>query len=137
MNSPLYLSLLLPLLFASAFAQEETHGSDAAKSMGPAAFMWPPDREWGAAQDNTAPCGSASGVMNRTDFPLGILDSIAKMHCADGTSQWSNLPCHARRLLLRPSRHQLQQRYRILCSTPPLSLTFSSPSINGRLSSRN
>ncbi|PSK37290.1 hypothetical protein B9Z65_2032 [Elsinoe australis] len=70
MNSSLYLSLLLPLLFASAFAQEETHGSDAAKSMGPAAFMWPPDRKWGAAQDNTAPCGSASGVVNRTDFPL-------------------------------------------------------------------
>ncbi|KAK1764420.1 hypothetical protein QBC33DRAFT_497509 [Phialemonium atrogriseum] len=38
--------------------------------MGPAAFMWPPDREWTAAKDNTAPCGSPDGVGNRTEFPL-------------------------------------------------------------------
>ncbi|KAJ5322833.1 hypothetical protein N7452_011122 [Penicillium brevicompactum] len=38
--------------------------------MGPAAFLWPPDRAWGAAQDNTAPCGSSAGVTNRTEFPL-------------------------------------------------------------------
>lgn len=38
--------------------------------MGPAAFMWPPDREWSANMDNTAPCGTSQGVGNRTDFPL-------------------------------------------------------------------
>ncbi|KKY17475.1 gpi anchored protein [Phaeomoniella chlamydospora] len=38
--------------------------------MGPVAFLWPPDRAWGAAQDNTPPCGSQAGVTNRTEFPL-------------------------------------------------------------------
>ncbi|KAL2207813.1 hypothetical protein CC79DRAFT_1368670 [Sarocladium strictum] len=38
--------------------------------MGPAAFMWPPDRVWSAAADNQAPCGSVAGVGNRTNFPL-------------------------------------------------------------------
>ncbi|KAB8078469.1 hypothetical protein BDV29DRAFT_3173 [Aspergillus leporis] len=46
------------------------HGEEAAKEMGPVAFMWPTDRVWGAAYDNTAPCGSSSGVVNRTNFPL-------------------------------------------------------------------
>jgi hypothetical protein len=39
--------------------------------MGPVAFLWPADREWSAAADNTAPCGSSVGVTNRTNFPLG------------------------------------------------------------------
>ncbi|OQV02536.1 hypothetical protein CLAIMM_07722 [Cladophialophora immunda] len=51
-----------------ALAQE--HGEEYEKTMGPVAFLWPPDREWGAAQDNTAPCGSAASVTNRTEFPL-------------------------------------------------------------------
>lgn len=38
--------------------------------MGPVAFMWPADRIWDAAHDNTAPCGSAVGPSNRTIFPL-------------------------------------------------------------------
>ncbi|KAL4939958.1 hypothetical protein BDV06DRAFT_28394 [Aspergillus oleicola] len=46
------------------------HGEEAAKEMGPVAFLWPPDRSWGAAYDNNAPCGSASGVVNRTEFPM-------------------------------------------------------------------
>ncbi|VUC23784.1 unnamed protein product [Clonostachys rosea] len=41
-------------------------------NMGPAAFMWPPDRVWSGDADNTAPCGSiaAPNNSNRTDFPL-------------------------------------------------------------------
>lgn len=50
--------------------QETSHGDEESKEMGPVAFMWPPDREWGAAQDNTAPCGSSEGVTERTEFPL-------------------------------------------------------------------
>ncbi|KAE8356144.1 hypothetical protein BDV28DRAFT_145487 [Aspergillus coremiiformis] len=46
------------------------HGEEETKEMGPVAFMWPPDRPWAAAFDNTAPCGSSSGVTNRTDFPM-------------------------------------------------------------------
>jgi hypothetical protein len=46
------------------------HGDDYAETMGPVAFLWPPDREWGATKDNTAPCGSAAGVSNRTQYPL-------------------------------------------------------------------
>ncbi|KAB5563152.1 hypothetical protein GE09DRAFT_1056865 [Coniochaeta sp. 2T2.1] len=42
----------------------------ASEVMGPAAFMWPADRVWNAAMDNTAPCGSVAGVTTRTKFPL-------------------------------------------------------------------
>jgi hypothetical protein len=65
-----FIILLAHILGLWAFANAQERGEDAAKSMGPVAFMWPPDREWGAAQDNTSPCGSSSGVRNRTDFPL-------------------------------------------------------------------
>jgi hypothetical protein len=53
-----------------------------ATDMGPAAFLWPPDRAWGTAQDNTAPCGSSSGVTNRTDFPLSMhCDFSQRVYC--------------------------------------------------------
>ncbi|KAK3377609.1 hypothetical protein B0H63DRAFT_221023 [Podospora didyma] len=38
--------------------------------MGPAAFMWPPDRVWSGQMDNIAPCGSVDSVGTRTLFPL-------------------------------------------------------------------
>lgn len=41
--------------------------------MGPAAFLWPPDRAWAATEDNIPPCGSSTGVGNRTSFPLSML----------------------------------------------------------------
>ena len=63
-----YLALLVALY---SVARSQQHGEEAEKYMGPVAFMWPPDRTWGAAYDNIAPCGSASGVTNRTEFPLG------------------------------------------------------------------
>ncbi|EEP75980.1 conserved hypothetical protein [Uncinocarpus reesii 1704] len=64
-------SILLFVASSLPFAAgQSTHGDDESDKMGPVAFMWPPDREWGAAEDNTAPCGSAQGVTNRTDFPL-------------------------------------------------------------------
>lgn len=47
-----------------------------ADNMGPAAFLWPPDREWNADADNTAPCGSTAGVGTRTEFPLGKLNRV-------------------------------------------------------------
>ncbi|KAL4807581.1 hypothetical protein BDV18DRAFT_103470 [Aspergillus unguis] len=61
-------SILFMAFMASAQAQ--THGEEAAEEMGPVAFLWPPDRTWGAAYDNNAPCGSVSGASNRTQFPL-------------------------------------------------------------------
>ncbi|KAL4993124.1 hypothetical protein BDV10DRAFT_33001 [Aspergillus recurvatus] len=63
-------SRLALLIALSTVAMTQTHGEEAAKEMGPAAFLWPPDRTWGAAYDNNAPCGSTSGVSNRTQFPL-------------------------------------------------------------------
>ncbi|KAL6712650.1 hypothetical protein ACN47E_000527 [Coniothyrium glycines] len=52
-------------------ASAQAHGEgEEGSSMGPVAFMWPPDRTWDSASDNTAPCGSASGPSNRTIFPL-------------------------------------------------------------------
>ncbi|KAI1382296.1 hypothetical protein F4677DRAFT_401556 [Hypoxylon crocopeplum] len=49
----------------------EAHGEGAEGTiMGPVAFLWPDDRPWSASTDNSGPCGSPSGVVNRTTFPL-------------------------------------------------------------------
>ncbi|KAI2640630.1 hypothetical protein GGS26DRAFT_539095 [Hypomontagnella submonticulosa] len=54
-----------------AAADGEVHGEGVVGTkMGPVAFLWPDDRNWSATADNTAPCGSTDGVVNRTDFPL-------------------------------------------------------------------
>ena len=50
--------------------------SYSSSEMGPAAFMWPQDRPWTADADNTAPCGSSSGVGARTEFPLSMLKAF-------------------------------------------------------------
>lgn len=71
---------LLSLLALTIPTFSQDHGEEAATEMGPVAFMWPPDRVWGAAQDNRAPCGSAQGVVNRTEFPLGALSSFSVQH---------------------------------------------------------
>ncbi|KAM0433546.1 hypothetical protein ACHAPT_004426 [Fusarium lateritium] len=52
------------LAAAPAFAQTFSDG------MGPAAFMWPNDREWKADGDREAPCGSTAAVGKRNKFPL-------------------------------------------------------------------
>lgn len=62
--------LAVSIGFIARLALAQDHGDDAAREMGPVAFMWPPDRLWGADQDNHAPCGSAASVSNRTVFPL-------------------------------------------------------------------
>lgn len=62
---------LLALFGPSTASAQKPHGEEAAGKMGPVAFMWPPDREWKADQDNTAPCGSSAGVNKRTSFPTG------------------------------------------------------------------
>ncbi|KAM4060731.1 cytokine inducing-glycoprotein [Hirsutella rhossiliensis] len=48
--------------------------------MGPAAFMWPPDRVWLGKMDNTAPCGSSAAPGVRTKFPLngGLVALVAQ-----------------------------------------------------------
>jgi hypothetical protein len=61
---------ILPLLFLPLIYAQD-HGEEESKEMGPVAFMWPPDRNWGAAFDNIGPCGSNAQVVNRTEFPLG------------------------------------------------------------------
>jgi hypothetical protein len=75
MCSAFRLSLLISLtvlLSFTTFAAEE-HGTEEKKQMGPAAFLWPADRAWDANFDNTAPCGSNAGVVNRTDFPMSMI----------------------------------------------------------------
>ncbi|KAF2169143.1 hypothetical protein M409DRAFT_20369 [Zasmidium cellare ATCC 36951] len=62
-----------PLLIGTVLLQGlvAAHGdSHSSSEMGPAAFMWPEDRPWSADADNTPPCGSSSGVGERTEFPL-------------------------------------------------------------------
>ena len=67
------LSILLSLSswFSGSALAQEPHGEDEKKHMGPVAFMFPPNRPWSADADNTPPCGTSSGVFNRTDFPRG------------------------------------------------------------------
>ncbi|EXJ94883.1 hypothetical protein A1O1_00001 [Capronia coronata CBS 617.96] len=79
LSVPNVLLLLLAYTAGRARAQEE-HGEEASKEMGPVAFMWPPDRLWGADVDNRAPCGSASAPGNRTIFPLlnGVVSLVAQ-----------------------------------------------------------
>jgi len=56
------------------------HGSSFANTMGPVTFLYPETRQWAADVDNIAPCGSNSGVRNRSEFPLddGFIAFIAK-----------------------------------------------------------
>ncbi|EXJ90975.1 hypothetical protein A1O1_04082 [Capronia coronata CBS 617.96] len=61
---------LLASLLAVAIATLQSAMAQEVSTMGPAAFLWPPDRAYSAAWDNTAPCGSSAGVSNRTQFPL-------------------------------------------------------------------
>ncbi|KAL4883410.1 hypothetical protein BJY04DRAFT_25502 [Aspergillus karnatakaensis] len=63
-------SSLALLVALSTAINAQAHGEEASQEMGPVAFMWPPDRTWGAAYDNIAPCGSNAGVSNRTEFPM-------------------------------------------------------------------
>jgi len=65
-NMGLLAGAILPISWATLVVAAATTSD----SMGPAAFMWPPDREWTADKDNTAPCGSPAKVGNRTEFPL-------------------------------------------------------------------
>jgi len=68
------LTSVLPLFLWLARAQDDDmphHGEgEEGSSMGPVAFMWPPDRPWAAEHDNTGPCGSANGPAERTQYPL-------------------------------------------------------------------
>ncbi|KAF4989116.1 hypothetical protein FGRMN_9359 [Fusarium graminum] len=64
----LLLLALLPLV--SAQDEPPTEASVTDEDMGPAAFMWPPDRVWSGDMDNKGPCGSRATAGNRTEFPL-------------------------------------------------------------------
>lgn len=58
------------LLALASLSFAPCQAADTATDMGPAAFLWPPDRAWSSAADNTAPCGSNADIGNRTEFPL-------------------------------------------------------------------
>ncbi|KAK5637440.1 hypothetical protein RRF57_013155 [Xylaria bambusicola] len=50
---------------------DKAHGEGAEGTVqGPVAFLWPENRPWSANTDNSGPCGSPNGVINRTSFPL-------------------------------------------------------------------
>jgi hypothetical protein len=75
------MTLLTQAVVVLALAISQTTAVDgtpegAREGMGPAAFMWPADRVWSAATDNTAPCGSIANVVNRTDFPLRMSQHV-------------------------------------------------------------
>lgn len=79
---------------SSVVVLAQDHGEEAALEMGPVAFMWPSDREWGAAKDNHAPCGSSAVAgINRTQFPLSRLLFFARKQIAssDFQSKWSSV----------------------------------------------
>lgn len=59
------------LALTSIFPSILAHSKEDFASMGPMGFMWPEDREW--VDDEHAmrgPCGSSTGPINRTVFPL-------------------------------------------------------------------
>lgn len=58
------LAALAPLSFVLAHSKEDM------KHMGALGLMWPPDREWSEEEAREAPCGSPTGVVNRTEYPL-------------------------------------------------------------------
>lgn len=58
------------VMASSALAATDYGGED---EMGPAAFLWPADRVWSAAMDNSAPCGSVASPGNRSEFPMSTL----------------------------------------------------------------
>ncbi len=65
------LAVLAWLAASQLVSAVPAHGDgDEGSIMGPVAFLWPEDRAWDAADDNIGPCGSSSGVTNRTIFPL-------------------------------------------------------------------
>ncbi|KAM0351708.1 hypothetical protein ACHAPU_002718 [Fusarium lateritium] len=68
----MFTNLLLLTLLPLVVAQDEppTEASVTDEDMGPAAFMWPPDRVWSGDMDNKGPCGSRASPGNRTEFPL-------------------------------------------------------------------
>ncbi|RYP72021.1 hypothetical protein DL771_004490 [Monosporascus sp. 5C6A] len=93
------------------------HGSDdEVEDMGPAAFMWPPDREWLSYHDNVAPCGTSSGPTNRTNFPLSKASflSVARdeRRIANPTSQ----PAARLRSSSRTSHPQSNDDFEVLVS---------------------
>ncbi|KAM5349245.1 hypothetical protein ACJ41O_005752 [Fusarium nematophilum] len=67
-------SLLFVALASFVAGQDDDDNPSTASvtddEMGPAAFMWPPDRVWSGDRDNEAPCGSRASPGNRTEFPL-------------------------------------------------------------------
>jgi hypothetical protein len=74
LQSTMFRELLLLTLASFAFSQDDTptNATVTDEDMGPAAFMWPPDRVWSGDMDNRAPCGSRAPAGNRTEFPLSM-----------------------------------------------------------------
>ncbi|CZT50425.1 uncharacterized protein RSE6_11404 [Rhynchosporium secalis] len=77
----------MAVLARFAAAQEASvHGAGALGTvMGPVAFLWPADRAWDGAHDNTGPCGSNAAIINRTLFPIGSMGSIETTIAADAS----------------------------------------------------
>ena len=104
-------NLLLLALASFALSQDAppTNASATDDEMGPAAFMWPPDRVWSGDVDNRPPCGSRASAGNRTEFPLSasihyLISSFRKlllhiMLLTCGYSWWCHISCCSRRLL--------------------------------------
>ncbi|KAL2067589.1 hypothetical protein VTL71DRAFT_2014 [Oculimacula yallundae] len=79
--------LAVSVLARFAAAQDASvHGAGALGTvMGPVAFLWPADRAWDGAHDNTGPCGSTAAIVNRTLFPIGTMGSIQTTVAADAS----------------------------------------------------
>jgi len=110
-NMQVLARLAVSVSFIARLALAQDHGEEASREMGPVAFMWPPDRLWGADFDNHAPCGSAASVTNRTIFPLCKSLSYSTLSCFPLTmrsSERSDFPGCAGRILADTGRHLAQ-----------------------------
>jgi hypothetical protein len=100
----------------------------ASDTMGPAAFMWPPDRVWNAQIDNTSPCGSVASPGNRTNFPLE--DGLVSLTAQDDSysvimsiSFKNGIPSSP--LILPPSPPNLTNQYHLPLSDPKTQSDFT------------
>lgn len=79
-------SIVAMTMLAGFSAAQSVHGSGALGTvMGPVAFLWPADRAWDGAHDNTGPCGSTAAIVNRTLFPIGSMGTIETTIAADAS----------------------------------------------------
>ncbi|CAK7205702.1 hypothetical protein SEUCBS139899_008481 [Sporothrix eucalyptigena] len=88
-------SFFASALAVAGLAVRTVCAEDIDSNLGAAGFLFPTEREYSAAADQTAPCGSVAQVGNRTDFPItggfvGLVDQEEAYYVSVSISYNSN-----------------------------------------------